>query len=378
MHDSAEHVDLIRSVTGNLPTILSRMKAHKKALGAVLHTGLARSHRGNPAASLCIHQMYANSVLFSGLGSLVLSDQESSMITQHLKGTISNLQRLIPLTPRAVIFFLAGTLPGEASLHLRQLSIFGMITRLPTNIIHHHAQNIFSFATTSPKSWMHKIRDLCLQYALPHPSILLSTPPSKESYKNLVKKHVVDYWEQTLRAEAAPLSSLEFFRPEFMSLSSPHPLWTTTSSSPTKVAMATVQARLLSGRYRTEALCSNWSNTDGFCKLSPSCNEEETVTHILQTCTALSKTRENLMTFTRSYCDGHPLVASLTRQFCKTECRLFVQFLLDCSVLPEVICAVQNHGSIIHEHLYNITRIWCYALHRDRLKTLGRWNNFIK
>ena len=269
--------------------------------------------------------------------------------------------------------------PGAAFLQIRQLSIFGMITRLPTNILHNHAQNIFSCITSSPKSWFHQIRDLCLQYALPHPSNLLSSPPSKEAYKNLVKKHVTDYWEQKLRYEAAPLTSLEFFQPSFMSLAYSHPLWRTAASSPTKVVMATVQARFLSGRYRSEALCSHWSNnTLGHCRLSPSCQTPEDTTHILKNCTALDATREKLLFFTSSYCKDHPIIDRLVQQYCNTECHLFCQFLVDCSVLPEVIAAVQKHGPDILTHLFNITHIWVYSLHRDRLRILGRWRNFAK
>ena len=50
--DRAEHVGMLRSSAGNHLTILARITAHKKALGGVLHTGMARGHRGNPAASL--------------------------------------------------------------------------------------------------------------------------------------------------------------------------------------------------------------------------------------------------------------------------------------------------------------------------------------
>lgn len=377
--EAAEHVGVVRSVAGNLPSLLARVAAHKRALGAVLHTGLARSHRANPTASLRIQQMYSNSVLFSGIGSLVLSDQEANMIFQHHKETVSNLQRLLPLTPRAVIYFLAGTLPGAAFLHLRQFSIFGMISRLPTNILNQHAKNIFSYVTPSPNSWFVQIRNLCLVYSLPHPSTLLSSPLTKETYKNLIKKHVIDYWEQKLRLEAAPLSSLQFFHPSFMSLTSTHPLWETAGSSPTKVVMATVQAQFLSGRYRSEALCSHWSpNAHGRCKLIPGCEEYEDTTHILQNCSGLNKTRMKMIDFTNSYCLKHPVIANLVTKYCNTSCRLFCQFLLDSSVLPDVIAAVQMHGKVIHKHLFNISRIWVYSLHRDRLKILGRWRNFAK
>ena len=375
--ETAEHVGVVRSVAGNHPSLLARISAHKKALGAVLHTGMSRAHRGNPAASLRIQQMYANSVLFSGIGSLVLSDIEANVVAQHHKETTSNLQRLLPLTPRAVIYFLAGTLPGEAFLHLRQLSIFGMITRLPTNILNSHAKNIFSFISTSPSSWFHQIRNLCLKYDLPHPSSFLSSPPSKEAYKSQIKKHVVNYWEQNLRHEASPLPSLHYFKPSFMSLTSTHPLWKTAASSPTKVVMATVQARFLSGRYRTEALCSHWSsNKMGLCKLSPTCQTPEDTSHILQKCVALDGTREKLIAFTNLYCTSHSVIADIVAKYCRMECRLFVQFLLDCSVLPEVIAAVQIHGQEILSHLFNISRQWVYSLHRDRLKLLGRWRNF--
>ena len=40
-----EHVGVLRSIAGNGPTIFARMSAHRKALGALLHTGIARGHR---------------------------------------------------------------------------------------------------------------------------------------------------------------------------------------------------------------------------------------------------------------------------------------------------------------------------------------------
>jgi hypothetical protein len=253
-----------------------------------------------------------------------------------------------------------------------------MITRSPNSIHHKHALNIYDFVTVSPKSWLHQIRDLCLHYDLPHPATLLSSPLSKERFRKVVKSKVINYWEVKLRAEAAPMTSLEFFKPRFMSLSSPHTLWTSAGSSPTKVAMATVQAKLLSGRYRTQALCSHWQNDGRKCKLSPDCNSDEDITHILKFCISLEQTREKLLNFTHSYCNDHQIISSIALKLCNIDNTEFCQFLLDCSVIPEVIKLFQQHGEIIHTHLFNITRIWCYSLHRDRLKILGRWRNFEK
>ena len=185
--DTTEHVGMTRSTTGNLPTILDRVISHRKALGGVLHAGMARGHRGNPAAGLRVHQLYGNPVLFSGLAPLVMNKKEMEIVEQHHKDSIRNIQRLLAFTPRTVICFLAGSLPGTAILHLRQLSIFGMICRLNENILHKHATNIFNYSTIASKSWFSQIRDLCLLYSLPHPdrsdilTDIVQNPPNTQN-----------------------------------------------------------------------------------------------------------------------------------------------------------------------------------------------------
>ena len=70
--ECAEHVGILRSTEGNLPNIMNRISAHRKALGAVLFTGLAQRHSANPAVGLKIEKIYGNPVLMSGLASQVL------------------------------------------------------------------------------------------------------------------------------------------------------------------------------------------------------------------------------------------------------------------------------------------------------------------
>ena len=68
--ENVEHVGLFRSSTGNLPTILDKFSAHNRALGAILHAGIARGHRVNPAASLHAETVFGVPVLLSGLAAL--------------------------------------------------------------------------------------------------------------------------------------------------------------------------------------------------------------------------------------------------------------------------------------------------------------------
>jgi hypothetical protein len=331
--------------------------AHKKKLGAVLHTGVAQGHHGNPAASLRVNQIYGLPVLLSGLGALVFNKSEKDIINQHHKTTLQKLMRLHDGTPPCVVAFLGGSLPGKALLHLRQLSLFGMVTRLQGNIIHRHANNVLLKDKLSSRSWFLQIRELCIEYNLPHPLVLLEYPLSKSSYKNMVNKAVVSFWESKLRAEAAGLLSLEFFRPQFMSLTTPHPMWLTARSSPYEVIKATVQAKMLSGRYRTEKLCSHWSqNKPGYCLL-PSCAGQERVediAHILISCPSLCNTRSTLTKFTSNYSKNLPEAASHSaNQLCSSSHPLHIQFLLDCSTMPSIISLVQQHGSEVLFHMYH-------------------------
>ena len=136
--EQAEHVGVLRSSDGNLPNLLQMFASFKKALGSIISCGLARRSRSNPSASLRILSLYGTPVLMSGLASLVLSPKEISSVDQQFKGTVQALLKLSISSPAPLVHFVSGTLPGTAILHLRQLSLFGMICHLPGDPLHHH------------------------------------------------------------------------------------------------------------------------------------------------------------------------------------------------------------------------------------------------
>ena len=161
-----------------------------------------------------------------------------------------------------------------------------------------------------------------------------------------------------------------------MSLMKPHPLWLTAGSSSYEVIKATIQAKMLSGRYRTEMFCSHWSqNKTGICLLS-SCNGKEVpedLPHILRDCPQLEKTRLQLMHFTSRYSANlHVSIKDVLQQLTDSNHPEHIQFLIDCSGLPVVISLSQKLGVEVLFHLFHISRTWCYSLHRERLKSLGK------
>ena len=202
---------VIRSSTGNMPNILHRVTCYKKALMSVSSSGICRAQRGNPAASLRIHQLYAVPVLLSGLGSLVLHENEVKIIDSTYKNTVQSLQRLHKNTPRGVVFLLAGCLPGRAALHCKQLSLFLMICHLPGNPLHTHALHVLTVSPVSAKSWFQQVRNICDLYGLPAPLQLLHNPPEKAKFKLLVKSKVAQYWHSVFTDEISGLKSLKYF-----------------------------------------------------------------------------------------------------------------------------------------------------------------------
>ena len=374
-----EHVGILRSVDVNLPNILDRMSAHTRAVRSVLPVGLAKGHKGNPAACLRIELLYGSPVLLSGLPSLVLSKSEISILHHHYKLKLEKLQKLHRGTPECVVFFLGGSLPLTALLHIRQLSILSMISRLgPSNILHKIGTFALLNSKPSSRSWFLHVRNICSQYSLPDPLTVLNSPPTKSSYKSLVKSKITDFYEVRLRLEASNLPSLAFFRPQFYSLRKPHPIWLSAGSNPYEVEKAVCQAKMLSGRYRTCYLARHWSgNSAGHCSLPDCCQTPTlgTLTHILTECKDLHTARLRVFSLWADFMQDRPILIPVIMKYTTTsDPSELVQFLLDCTVLPDVIDLVQKLGKWVHDSLFYLTRTFCFSIHKTRLKLLGKWD----
>ena len=253
------------------------------------------------------------------MASLVLSSKEEEMLDQHYKVYIQRLLRLHQATPAPVVFLLAGCLPLRAQLHLKIFSLFGQLCRLRggDNILAKQASNIFSSSAPCPKSWFWRLRNLCLQYGLPHPSVWLSFQPTKMQVKTMAKSAVLEFWLDKFRTKADSLSSLLYLKTRFLGLTKCHPMFRSCGSSPWQIEKATTQARLLSGRYRVEALSGHWVpwNRAGLCTLPDCWNtnlaHKGTVESFLITCPSLTTTRLVLEEFTTNLIQAHPYLLPL-------------------------------------------------------------------
>jgi hypothetical protein len=289
------------------------------------------------------------------------------------------LQRHYRATPRPVIFFMAGSLPARALHHMRQFTLLGMIARLgPNHILFQLGSSILNNSASNSHSWFLQMKTLCSQYSLPDPLSILSSPQTKESFKRSVKLKVLDWWHTKLRAEAAPLDSLSLFRADFMSLSSPHPIWKSAGCSPHEVKKATVQARMLGGRYRTCWLRRHWSgDQSGSCRIPGCTGEPGTLLHLgTAQCQGLASAKVRALALWRNFLRDEPNLFPLICDFSLGDPEDFLAFLVDPTTQTKVISLAQSFGTqydVIGKLCY-MTRTWLFTMHKERLKLMGLWN----
>ena len=325
-----------------------------------MSAGLARNHNSNPFAKLRVHAVYCVPVLFSGLASLVLSKEEVRIIDKHYQITLQNLLTLHQKTPRSVVYFLAGCLPGEALLNMRQLTLFRMICHLNGNPLNKHARHVLTNSPKSLKSWFQNIDSLCQRYGLPPPLQLLDNPPRKSQFKALLAKKVSCYWTDILTAEASELKSLKYFNPSQFSLTQPSQLWTTCLGSAYEIVKSKVVSKMISGRYRSDDLCKHWSpsNKQGHC-LAPQCQGADVVgdlEHILVECPALQDTRDRLKKLWLDRSMQSPAFYLMIRMVLSSPPSVQVQFILDPTVFDGITMLTEIYGYPFLTHVHSLTR----------------------
>ena len=371
--EETEHVSVIRSATGSsMPHIVARVSAHTRAMAPILSCGLARAHRGNPAASIRVHSLVGIPVLFSGLASIPLLKADEAVLTHHHKVTLERLQCLYPAMPACFVHILSGTLPATVILHIKAFSLLFMIAILgPSNPLHAHG--LFVLHNSITASWFHSLRLLASQYGLPDPLVTLTNPRTKLSMKSEARSKIRAFWHDKFVAEASTLPSLQYFRPSFIPPGQVHPLWTTCGSSSSAVRAATVQARLLSGRYRTDWLRRRWApNESGACRL-PGCGMSpgDTLHLLAGACPALASTQAKVISNWNDSLADFPALHKAVSTILAGPPNNLVAFLLDPSTTPAIIALTQQHGNTVTKTIFTLTRQWVWSTHRARLRLLG-------
>ena len=136
-----------------------------------------------------------------------------------------------------------------------------------------------------------------------------------------------------------------------------------------------IHSRYLSGRGRVETLLAHFSPTiSPYCHLHPDTPELGDLPHHLVFCSSLAPTRTKVFEHWDFLANTNPLCEPILSWARSQNTAVFLQFVLDCSVLPNVISATQEHGNSILTTLFKATSCYCYSMHRERRRLLNLWN----
>lgn len=357
-----------------MPHVLNRLSAHRRAVHSILHCGLAKGHRGNPASGLRLERAYGAPVLLSGTAALILNGAEISALHQHYKCSVRQILRLPITTPESYIMFIAGSLPATAFIHLHTLTLLGMIGRLGRDGILNKI-GCQALLAGSTHSWFVMVRHTTQRYGLPDPLLILQKPPSKSQWKSLCKSKVISWWETHYRGEADVLESLLYFNANFYSLVKTHTILTT-AGSPYEVSRASVVMLMQSGRYVTDFRSRhfNLSNKTGACRLCPSSPglpaPPGTLEHMLLLCPTLQPAYTRAAQQWTDHLAARPWLQPVVLQYTLGTPQSSLKFLLDPASLPAVVSAAQCYGNIVYTDCHQLGRVWCFSVHNLRMKML--------
>ena len=140
----------------------------------------------------------------------------------------------------------------------------------------------------------------------------------------------------------------------------PHPIFSTCTNSVYETNKAIIQARLISGQYRTDFLARD-SNEFG---------DENLLTY----CLPLQEKRNFLFNVFREKSRNNVNLKNLLDTKISSSKHTITRFMIDCSTDPDVILGCQNRLFNIKD-VMSLTRTFCYGIHRRRIKLLGSLNS---
>jgi len=201
---------------------------------------------------------------------------------------------------------------------------------------------------------------LCLRYHLTHPLALLNCPPRKEGFKKEVKLRITDYWLHKLRDETSSLRTASR-------------IWLSAKNNPFETSKVVIVARIISGRYRSEAFCRHWTNSNGNC-LSPTCrNVLGDVEHLLLQCPALDCARTKMFKMWQEKTAAlYPDLFNLISKIRKSAHSCLMHFLLNPCSFPEIIAMGQAQGTELLDHACYLTRTYVHFLHKEKQKIISK------
>ena len=366
IHPSEEttHLGLKRTVSKECEINISDLiKSARRTKYALINSGYHGTNGLCPATSLQMYRTYVLPRLLYGLEILPLNKTQIATLEKFHRNSLRIIQSLPERTATSAVYLLLGTLPVEAEIHKKQLSLLHSILDSDNGRIKEVLDRQISVNFDNKDSFFYRVLKVLELYNLPDIISLKQQLPTKDSWKEKVYGSIAAYWRESLVRDAQSKITLKFLACESISLGEIHPVWDSTENSVNDVRRAIVKARLLTGTCLLQTNIHRFSQyrEDPVCKLCK--QQEEDIVHMLLYCPLLSEIRTSHYTELRDFVSNHlgPEIWSST--FSKRE--NIVQLIIDCRGFSHLF----EDGDIIHK-IERLSRNLCYKLHTKRLSIL--------
>ncbi|MCG8429955.1 MAG: hypothetical protein MJA29_02130, partial [Candidatus Omnitrophica bacterium] len=288
--DNFIHLGLQWQAKKLAPDISSKIMLARRTAYALMGVGMHGQNGLDPSSSGRVYETYVVPRLLYGLEAVILRSAQLSELEVFHRKLTRQIQGLPQNTANSAVYLLLGTLPVEATLHLKQLSLFGAISRLEKeHPLWRIALRQLAIKSPTSKSWFARIADLSSLYDLDVHK-LLQHPWPKQNWKEYVSETIKGHWYGNLKADASTKSTLKWLLLDNCWVGKPHPIWQACRGKQHLVEAATSRARLLVGRSRLSADRARYEkSSDPSC---PFCKADyEDAAHFLVVCPAFIKTR---------------------------------------------------------------------------------------
>ena len=345
-----EHVGIQRELNSIDPTIATRTSVGRTTMYSLFSSGM-HGRNGLPAqTALHLYHIYVMPRVLYGLEALVLSKPNITALELFQRSILRALLDVPDRTAIPALHILTGTIPMRRILDQRQLvflhSLICQEGRLKELVIRQYVMK-----KQNSKSWIANIKKTLREYSLPSLPDLLSNTPTKESWKQTVKKSIHRVATRDLEEEAHEKTTLKFMNPHF-NYKLCHPSIGLVDN-PRQVTRAVTKARMLTGTY----LVHKKAGSDK-CDL---CGEsKDTITHLLLECHTTDAARQKYMP---AILNSIPFVYS-HRIHATTDPTLLTHLILD-ATHPQVT-NLMDLPTGYKQDTEKLTRDFCYAVHNIR------------
>ena len=302
---------------------------------------------------------YHQPTFLYGMDTMSINSTDIERLETKYRKVLKCMMSLPDCTPTAGVYLCIGILPASAQ---RDIEILGLLGQLAVcedeaQSVRAVVENTLTFYGINFSGWSGLVRRTCMQYNLPDPLQYLLHPWRPDRWRSHCKRVVETHWNEKLISVVEDTPSLCYMDTHYVSTTFPMRLWQLAGLCSESVRAATVVNWMLMGVYFTRELLHKMKKVDSPCCLGCDSSTQENLSHFLIHCGYYQEIREN-------YLPKFLEINVQLTEILQNEDKVML------SILDPLHSKLGNIAKSwkSSKRAYEISREFCYSMHRKREK----------